>query len=245
MKPDKQLMDFLRGEKFSNSLSVDFGMEKHPGISREEAIIDIIKGKRIVHLGCSDHLEIIEEKIKNKKWLHKLLIENSERCIGIDIDRPSIDYLRNTLGIKDVFSGDIVTDEFPELSENKWDFVVFGELIEHLDNPVEFLKKFREKYAGNVTGFVITVPSVFTKSHLKNIRIGRELINSDHRFWFSPYTICKILVRAGFTPEIISYANLQPLVTVDLIVRKLMKIIGRKIEYPYYYFSSIIVRGIL
>jgi pimeloyl-ACP methyl ester carboxylesterase len=30
--------------------------------------------------------------------------------------------------------------------------------------------------------------------------LGGELINTDHRFWFSPYTLCKVLVDAGYEP---------------------------------------------
>ena len=36
-----------------------------------------------------------------------------------------------------------------------------------------------------------------------------EIINSDHRFWFTPYTITKVLVSAGYNPEKITYSNLQ------------------------------------
>jgi hypothetical protein len=71
----------------------------------------------------------------------------------------------------------------------------------------------------------------------------REVINSDHRFWFTPYTISKVLVSAGYIPDKIIYSNLQSMNIRDLIKRKIRKILGMKIEYPYYYFSTMIITG--
>jgi len=70
-----------------------------------------------------------------------------------------------------------------------------------------------------------------------------EIINSDHRFWFTPYTISKVLVSAGYNPEKIHYANLQSLSIKELITRKIKRIIGMKTEYPFYYFNTIIITG--
>ena len=70
-----------------------------------------------------------------------------------------------------------------------------------------------------------------------------EIINSDHRFWFTPYTIAKVLVSAGYNPEKISYANLQSLNIRELIIRKLKRILGIKVGYPFYYFNTIIITG--
>jgi hypothetical protein len=71
----------------------------------------------------------------------------------------------------------------------------------------------------------------------------REVINSDHRFWFTPYTISKILVSASYNPEKISYSNLQSLNIRDLIKRKIKRIAGMKVEYPFYFFKTIIISG--
>jgi hypothetical protein len=70
-----------------------------------------------------------------------------------------------------------------------------------------------------------------------------EIINSDHRFWFTPYTIAKVLVSAGYNPEKITYANLQSLSIGELILRKIKRIAGFKVEYPFYYFNTIIITG--
>ena len=70
-----------------------------------------------------------------------------------------------------------------------------------------------------------------------------EVINSDHRYWFTPYTISKILVSAGYNPEKIIYANLQSLNIRELILRKLRKISGMKTKYPFFYFNTLVITG--
>jgi hypothetical protein len=243
MKLDTELFKFLKGEKFSNSLVIDIDREKFPSISREDFITSVISGCDVIHLGCSDHVGIINEKIKANKWLHKLITDNSKSCLGIDIDPASIDYLKNILGYTNVRQGDVTKDSFPEITAKEWDYVVFGELIEHLNNPVEFLESFKNRFGRNIKKFIITVPSVYTKGQTKNIMKYREVINSDHRFWFTPYTISKILSAAGYSPETISFANMYPLGTPGLIWRKLKRMFMLKEKYPYYCFSTIVVTG--
>jgi hypothetical protein len=243
MKIDPQVLKYLRGEAFQTSLNIDIGKEKHQIITRESAIAEIIKGKAVVHVGCSDHIQVITEKIRNNTWLHKLINDNANRCFGIDIDKESIEFIKNELGYENVFCANILTDDINQINESKWDYAVFGEIIEHLDDPVNFLKVFKTKYGNSISRFIITVPSIYNKRQFTNMMNYREVINSDHRFWFTPYTIAKVLVSAGYDPERINYANLQSLSIKELIIRKIKKIIGIKVEYPFYYFSTIIITG--
>jgi hypothetical protein len=243
MKIDPEVLQYLNGETFNKSLTVEIGKSKHRIISREAAITEIIRNKNVIHIGCSDHIQIINEKIKNNTWLHKLITDNAHKCIGIDIDKESIEFIKKELGYQNVFHGNIVTDDFKIITEDHWDYAVFGEIIEHLDNPVNFLKVFKEKYGKNVSGFIITVPSIYNKAQLKNMMEYKEIINSDHRFWFTPYTISKVLASAGYKPDKITYSNLQKLSVPELIIRKLKLLTGIKVKYPFYYFKTIIISG--
>jgi hypothetical protein len=243
MKIDPEVLQYLNGETFNKSLTVEIGKSKHRIISREAAITEIIRNKNVIHIGCSDHIQIINEKIKNNTWLHKLITDNAHKCIGIDIDKESIEFIKKELGYQNVFHGNIVTDDFKIITEDHWDYAVFGEIIEHLDNPVNFLKVFKEKYGKNVSGFIITVPSIYNKAQLRNMMEYKEIINSDHRFWFTPYTISKVLASAGYKPDKITYSNLQKLSVPELIIRKLKLLTGIKVKYPFYYFKTIIISG--
>lgn len=242
---DPELYKYLRGEQFSNSLVVKMDREKYEDTSREAAITGLIRGTDVIHLGCSDHIDIITDKIRNNKWLHKLITDNASSCLGIDIDRQSIDFVKNKLGYTNVKQGDITMDEFPEIEAKIWNYVVFGELIEHLDNPVDFLKIFRNRFGKNVEKFIITVPSVYTRDQARNIFKYREVINSEHRFWFTPYTISKLVVSAGYRPEKIMFAGLQPLGFAGLATRKIKRLLWLRERYPYFRFNTIIITGYL
>jgi hypothetical protein len=243
MKIEPEVLKYLKGQTFQTSLTVTLSNSKHDIISREALITGMVKGKSVVHIGCSDHIQIINEKIKTYTWLHKLLTDNSERCIGIDIDKESIEFIKNELGYKNVFHGDITTDHFDGIKSEKWEYAVFGELIEHLDNPVNFLKSFKERYGENVSRFIITVPGIYNRRQFRNMLNYKEIINSDHRFWFTPYTISKVVASAGFIPENITYANLVSLSVPELITRKLRQFAGINVKYPFYYFNTIVISG--
>lgn len=243
MKYDRMILKYLNGESFQTSLTVDLEKSKYEIIPRETLIIDLIKNTNVIHLGCSDHIQVINEKIQTDTWLHKLITENSKKCIGIDIDKQSIDYIKNNLGFTNVFHGNILSDDFDGIKQNNWDFVVFGEIMEHIDNPVNFLKVFKSRFGENVERFIITVPSIYNKRQFGNMLKYKEVINSDHRFWFTPYTISKIIASAGFKPESITFSNLQKLTTPELIIRKLKQFAGIKVKYPFYYFNTIIITG--
>lgn len=243
MKIDPNILKYLNGKEFQTSLNVEITREKYSIVSRESAITDLIRSTNVIHIGCSDHIQVITEKITKNIWLHKLITENAANCIGIDIDKESIEFIKNELGYKNVYSGNILSDEFEAISSGRWDYAVFGEIVEHLDDPVHFLKVFKSKYGEVVSKFIITVPTIYTIRQFTNMLNYREVINSDHRYWFTPYTISKVLVSAGYQPEKIIFANLQSLNISDLIRRKIKKIMGLKIEYPFYYFNTMIITG--
>ena len=243
MRIEPEVLKYLKGEEFKTSLFVDIGKSKHKIISREAAITEMIRDQNVIHIGCSDHIPVIKQKISNNTWLHKLITDNAKNCIGIDIDKESIEFIKKETEYKNVFHGDILTVNFEGINESHWDYVVFGEIVEHLDNPVNFLKVFKERYGDRVKKFIITVPSIYNIHQFRNMMNYLEIINSDHRFWFTPYTIAKVLVSSGYNPEKITYANLQSLNIRELIIRKLKRISGLNVGYPFYYFNTIIITG--
>lgn len=245
MKIDQYTAAHLSGEKFKSNFVLKIDRKKHLSVSREQAIISIVKNKKVIHIGCSDHIEIIEDKLKQNLWLHKLITDVSCDCIGIDIDHKSIDFIKSKLHYNNVFQGDIMSDDFPVIRGKEWDYVLFGEVLEHLNDPVGFLKTFKEKYSREVSRFIISVPNIYSKYYLNKMLNYEEQINSDHRFWFTPYTISKILVSAGLRPEELTFTNPKPLTFMELAARKIKKYAGLEITYPYYYFRTIIVSGSL
>jgi hypothetical protein len=76
-----------------------------------------------------------------------------------------------------------------------------AEVLEHIDNPVWFLKQIIQNYRKNIGNIIITVPNALGIYAVNNAtNLGRESVNIDHRYWFTPYTICNVAHKAGLVP---------------------------------------------
>lgn len=203
---EKKLQPYLSGRRLSVGVGYHHS-ENRDYSTRVEKIIEIIGDRsNLIHLGCCDHKELIQKRIRLHEWLQVILEENANKVIGIDINSEAVEYCRNQLGMKNMYCFDM-TMEIVEtrecLSSNgkKWDYIIAGEIIEHLDNPVEFLSILNENYHDMIDKLVVTVPNAFYIDNFKRAWRNQEIINSDHRYWFTPYTIAKVLTIAGFHIE--------------------------------------------
>ncbi|CCB91936.1 putative uncharacterized protein [Waddlia chondrophila 2032/99] len=193
--------DYLSGAKFHNGLNVQIS-NRHELKDRLCKIEELVQNKNVLHAGCVDHLPLIKEKIHSNRWLHKRLSLCASRCMGFDIDQPGIEFVKK-LGYSNVIYHDLIKDKIlpKEICEFEWDYMVLGELLEHINNPVLFLEELKNKYQAKVSKVIITVPNAFRISNFKFSLFNKELINSDHRYWFTPYTLAKIIVESGLIME--------------------------------------------
>jgi hypothetical protein len=236
---DEETWRYLRGEKFSNRIDVPLRY-REPIPNRVSFLTEMARKKNVVHLGCLDHQPLIADKIARKQWLHKELTDVAENCIGVDIDEEALRYVETTFGYKNIVLGNFTSDKFEQISKSRWDFAILGELLEHIDNPVQFLSSIRNNYAGTIDRIVITVPNAWTQITMKMAKSSIEMINSDHRYWFTPYTLAKVIYQAGMVTEDIKFANRIPLATGDLIKARLLRAVGKVPSYDFTYASSII-----
>lgn len=202
---------YLNGELFSNGY--DLLLNDTSVYARTDKIIDIVRGKACLHVGCCDHIPLIEEKIRQNIWLHGLLEANCSRVVGIDINKEAVDYVnQKKFTPNEVYYADITSSDFIHQipSANlKIDYVLLGEIIEHVDNPVLFLTSMKENMEklGFQGEYILTVPNAFCMLRGGKYGQGIECINSDHKYWFTPYTIAKVMSAAGITPKELWFVN--------------------------------------
>lgn len=210
MKIEESILPYLKGEKFSNKLSLKIA-QKETVVDRIEYLCRYATGKKIIHVGCVDHLPLIREKIKNRTWLHQRLNEVACLQFGIDLNEEGINYIK-TLGFDNVAVENILEGSVhPTIRQHQWDAVILGEILEHVENPVLFLTNLRERYQSLAKELVITVPNALAINNAFFAFFNKEQINSDHYYWFSPYTLSRILIKAGFTPLYHDFATYFPL----------------------------------
>lgn len=234
---------YLSAQKFSNALSVPLAF-KGTIPSRLDFLQNLVKHKTVVHIGCLDHKDLMDVKIAKHQWLHGLLDESATRCLGIDINQEAFNYLQTTHQYQgNIIIADVLKAPLPEVTESNWDYMILGELLEHVDNPVEFLATLRTQYSGTIKQIVVTVPNGFTQTNFKYAQQSKELINSDHRFWFTPYTLARVMNAAGITPHEFFFTNRVPLNMWQLITRKISRLFGVEPTYNFTYASSIVAVG--
>lgn len=209
MRLSEKDYEYLKGDKFSSLY--DLKLEDNLLYSRIEQIIRIVSGTSVLHIGCCDHVPLIEKKIQQNLWLHGLLDKKCKDVLGVDISKEAVEFVNaKKLAREKVYYADVTSEDFIEKVPKKdLEYVFLGEIVEHLDNPVSFLtdlKSNMQKYGFNGR-YIITVPNAVSFLKKKKLRGGIESINSDHRYWFTPYTICKVMMQSGICPEEILFSS--------------------------------------
>ncbi|PVY56442.1 MULTISPECIES: methyltransferase domain-containing protein [unclassified Simplicispira] len=194
MNLDAETLDYLHGRQFSNGHVFDLG-NKGPALRRSDRLLQLAQGQRLLHVGCCDHLQLIQGKRARGLYLHENLCRVATQCVGIDTNTEGVALLRST-GFPETYTPDdaplcSVVDGQPQA----YDLCLLADVIEHVGNPVEFLSGMRRYQFKRL---IVVTPNAF---RWRNSFPGGEAINTDHRFWFTPYTLCKVLVDAGYEPQ--------------------------------------------
>lgn len=190
MQLDPTTLDFLSGKTFSNGARFDLGNAGRAP-RRFERLIELTRGQRVLHVGCCDHLDLIRGKVAQGVYLHQALCREATRCVGLDVNAAGVALLRE-LGFPETYTPE---DMPPEVVDAEFDICLLADVIEHVGDVVSFLNSMR-RY--RFRELVIVTPNLF---RLRNLFSAGEVVNTDHRYWFSPYTLCKVVVDAGYRPK--------------------------------------------
>jgi hypothetical protein len=202
MKFDQPVLPYLQGDVFSNGLRVLISSSQSEVYNRLSYIEMLLHDKKVIHVGFADHPPLIESKIKNDTWMHGRLLRSASRCIGVDTNSDAVNYLKR-LGYNDIFCADILTDELAYLWEETWDYIFLGELLEHLEDPLAYLQSISQKYGDIVKYILVSVPNAFAFENFVNVLKHQECINTDHKYWFTPFTLGKLFVLSNI--EVVNF----------------------------------------
>lgn len=190
--------------------------------NREEFILQYCANKSVLHLGCADY-PYTEEHIKNGTWLHSKLTKVSKKCIGVDLDKNMVELLNNQYEVSNVIQGNV--EQLNGLDIEKFDVIVAGEIIEHLNNPGLFLKSARAKL--KVGGkLLITTTNAYCFRRFIRIPFGKESIHPDHVYYYSHRTLEALAGRFDYKlTESYSYRIVNKNPVVPYLVERLATII--------------------
>ncbi len=185
---------YLSGEAFSDDLPFRPRIIGHAE-PRGDLLAGWVAQRRVLHVGFADHAPLIARRAADGSWLHARLSRSALACHGIDINASAVDMARS-LGFGNVQQLDVFAPEAPQvLAQCAPELVLVPDVIEHLPAPAAFLRRLAQCLPG--AEFVVSVPNALSlRNALHGVR-GVEHVNTDHRAWFSPFTLLKVLADAG------------------------------------------------
>jgi hypothetical protein len=201
MRISSEDLSYLDTRKFSNNYHFE-SVRNSPKASRLDLLSAECAGKRVIHMGAADHLNLIEGKIQAGIWLHGVLTGVAQECVGVDTAVEVVNHIRRNYGVTNIRAGTVFSESSVNYfrQEMPWDVMVLGEVLEHIPDPVAFLTQIFQCYSGIVERILITVPNALRFSNFFNSLRGYEAVNTDHKYWFTPYTIASVVKAAGLTP---------------------------------------------
>lgn len=166
---------------------------------RNRFLLDICKDKKVLHLGCGDAIHF-DDHNKIGRHLHLSLLKTTKLLYGIDLDKKIIDRLKNEYKVPNVFVDNVENLNFD--TDEQFDIILAGELIEHLNNPGLFLDSVK-KYMSKDTLFIITTPNIISLKVFLHSLFNNQRIHPDHTLGFTYSLLYTLFDR--FDLEIIKW----------------------------------------
>ena len=180
-------------------------------VHRVEFIKQACVGKKVLHLGCTNW-PYTQDSIDNDMLLHNELDKTASELFGFDFDQEGIDVLENA-GTKNLFRADLEKLDDVDLSE-KFEVIIAGEMIEHLNNPGLFLKGI-QRFMTPETKLVITTINAYAAHRfavygLMGKKGVNEPVHPDHVAYYSFKTLKLVVERSGLKVSDCKFYDIGP-----------------------------------
>jgi SAM-dependent methyltransferase len=154
-------------DRLSHEMSIkNYEASQHPGrlLSKKTILSNIKETSIVLDLGC------------NLGDISSFIAEIAKEVVGIDYNKKAIEAAKQKYKKDNLFFYHGEALEYLNNNEKKFDILILSHILEHLDNPEDFLKKFKDHFRE----IYIEVPD-FDRYYLNLYRQekGLELIYSD------------------------------------------------------------------
>lgn len=159
--------------------------------NRTEWIAKQVGGKEVLDVGVCGHIWKNDLNWLHSEWLHFTVEKEAKTVVGIDIYKEGIRKARE-LGFNIIYGNAEVY-----ISDKKFDIVLAGDVIEHLNNPGLFLNCVKKNLKKNGKLILTT-----TNTRHPNEWLTMKAYRPDHVQLYNAPTIENLLRRHGFYAEI-------------------------------------------
>jgi len=202
------LRRFTHQQVWSLSLQPSIGYETLAKLSvgqpvdRLTYLSEACRGRSVLDVGCFDETALAKRDTEH--WLHGRIVELASRVVGVDSSSQIPDEGLETGLNASIVRGDGVNIDPKLIARERFDVIVAGEFIEHIDNPLLFFTTMKLNFPGRT--LLISTPNGACFANTLMGLIGREVQHPDHLHNFSfkiLHTLCR---RAGLESwEVIPY----------------------------------------
>lgn len=183
-------------------------IQPHKMESKFDILARMCDQRKVLHIGCADHVDLISEKISNGTHLHSFLNNHTSELHGLDINLDGVEKLKQA-GFNNIYtSADNIKTNF--------DIVLIPDVIEHILDCNSFLEDVASIPSKK---YIFTTPNAY---RLENRFLFKyEAINTDHRYWHSPFTISNLIESSKFKiDEILLYDVARKRFPIKTMIKK-------------------------
>lgn len=165
---------------------------------RIDEIIKYCNQKEVLNLGFVQHSNW-KDRLEKGMWLHQQIVEVAKSVEGVDLLCEEVQKINKELNQNNICHDVTKLNDLP--SNNKYDVIVCGELIEHLDNPGMMLAGIK-KFMHSESVLIVTTPNAFRERWVRLAWMGEEsktFLNDQHVCWYSFHTLRQLLERYGYS----------------------------------------------
>lgn len=162
-------------------------------VDRVKYISEVVRGRRVLDVGIVDHFA---EASDRGDWLHGHVCRSASNCVGVDVLEAEVEKLaRRGFNV-------ICADITREPLRDKFEVIVCGDIIEHVDLPGRLFAHMKQMLApgGRV---VLSTPNPWYINAIWKNMVGRIPFSDsvDHVAWYDPATLCELGERYGLSLE--------------------------------------------
>ena len=180
-------------------------------------LVESARDATVLDIGVVEHNR---ERMSSEDWKHDLIRGSASRTVGIDVIPELVEEL-NSKGY-DVRVCDATSDA--DLGE-KFEVVHIGDVIEHVDSPVDMMR-FAKRHLEVDGKIIVRTPNPFCFDYVNGVgRNGTDVSNLEHMFYITPIHMLEIGRRSGLA--LTGYRTLYP---GRLSYRGLRRFVGRLVR---------------
>lgn len=162
-------------------------------VDRVQFIAGLCRGKRVLDIGCLDETALAKQRTDD--WLHGQIGNLASDVIGLDMSDRLPDEGLVTGPNSRILKGNGIEPDAKQIKSEAIDMIVAGEFIEHLENPLAFLRSMQERFPGRE--LILSTPNGTSFANALLGIIGREAQHPDHLLTSTYKTLNTLCRKSG------------------------------------------------